>query len=64
MHPKIKARPAAPGIVSPVRPLVLHDVTNRSPRPGASARLRLPVVSLRTLPASHARHHVAPRNQA
>lgn len=62
MHPKIKFRPAASGAIGTVKPLVLHDVTNRSPRSGA--RLRQSAGPARNLPASHARHHVARKAQA
>ncbi len=65
MHPKIKFAPAASGAaVHSVKPLILHDVTNRNAPANAASRRRLIPVEPASGNANHARHHVARSAQA
>ena len=65
MHPKIKNRPegvaASP---SPVKPQLLHDVTNPSASANAASRLRMHAVQPASGTANHARHHASPKTQS
>jgi hypothetical protein len=65
MHPKIKNRPAgAATSPSPVKPQLLHDVTNPSASANAASRRRMHAVQAASGAANHARHHVSPQSQS
>jgi hypothetical protein len=64
MHPKIKNRPSSAGSVTgTVRPLMLHEVTNRPDSDNAAARRRMVAAQHAAGAANHARHHVSRHTQ-
>jgi len=65
MHPKIKNRPAGgPASASPLKPLLLHDTTNRKGSASAASRQPLTAIQPASGTANHARHHVSQQSQA
>jgi hypothetical protein len=65
MHPKIKNRPAGGKIpVGTVKPLLLHDVTNKMASAGAASRRRLVPTQPASGTANHSRHHVSRLTQS
>jgi hypothetical protein len=65
MHPKIKSRPTGKeASVSPVKPLVLHDVMKQTASANAASRRRMTATQPASGTANHARHHVSQHKQA
>jgi hypothetical protein len=65
MHPKIKNRPTGgEATVSPVKPLVLHDVTKPTARANSASRRRMTATQPASGTANHSRHHVSQHTQA
>lgn len=65
MHPKIKNRPAgATASPSPVKPQLLHDVTNPSASANAASRRRMHAIQPAPGTANQARPHVSPQPQS
>ena len=65
MHPKIKNRPAGQkASAGPVKPLVLHYVTNPSASANAASRRRMIATQPASGTANHARHHVSKSAQS
>jgi hypothetical protein len=65
MHPKIKNRPAGENAATnPVKPLVLHDVTQQTASANAASRQRLTATQPASGSANHDRHHVSRHTQS
>lgn len=67
MHPKIKTRPTAgktPVGPGPVKPPMLHDVTNQTASANAASRRRMSATQPASGTANHSRHHAPPHSQS
>jgi hypothetical protein len=65
MHPKIKNRPIdGKTLVSTVKPLLLHDVTNPATPANVASRARFVVRPPTPVLPNHLRHHVSRHSQA
>jgi hypothetical protein len=65
MHPKIKNRPTdESAVASPVKPLVLHDVTQQTASANAASRRCLTPTQPASGSANHDRHHVSRHTQS
>ena len=56
--------PGAKPIIRPVKPLILHDVTNPSAAAKAAARRRMTALQPQPRAQDHARHHVSRHAQS